>query len=386
LAKTSGSRDIKQWLDLNSTTQNQLVSARLAENTSAVTTTTSTTRTTAAEGQNDDYDVDDIGFVDNRPRRKSRQMTLYDVGSLDHCDEETRAKIITNSICQFLDGTATAFTVVESSFFIDMIRSLNSAYLKFLPKSDAFRRTYLPALFQDTLKEIRKMWQLQGNPELTIGYDGHTNDNSNTVLIITETSEKLTAFKDCVDPKEDSESGEWIANTIMAQMEKVTEAEKSVETVYAGTVCDNVSCNSAASRLIEARYPKLFTPACCTHIADLLIEDICKIPAFKRIISDCRFLAVFIKKYRVMKNAYKRVIGNQNPKGTMLVLYPDTRFSYADLTLSQVEKNMNSLRILRDEAKFDNETIHAVPTSQKDRFVEIVDDRNFINTRLPTYC
>ena len=52
------------------------------------------------------------------------------------------------------------------------------------------------------------MWRLQVNPELTIGHDVNVNDNSNTFLIMTEMSEKLTAFKDCVDPQEDSESGE----------------------------------------------------------------------------------------------------------------------------------------------------------------------------------
>ena len=69
-----------------------------AENASVATTVSSMTATTATDGQNDDHNVDDVEFVDGRPRRKPRQMTLHDVGSLDHCDEG-RAKIITNSIC-----------------------------------------------------------------------------------------------------------------------------------------------------------------------------------------------------------------------------------------------------------------------------------------------
>ena len=75
----------------------------------------------------------------------------------------------------------------------------------------------------------------------------------------------------------------------MAQMEKVIEAEECVETVHAGTVCDNVSCNRTDIRLIEEKCPKLFTPGCCTHVADLLIEDIYKTPAFKKITNDCHF-------------------------------------------------------------------------------------------------
>ena len=142
------------------------------------------------------------------------------------------------------------------------------------------------------MKEINKMWQLQGNPELTIGYDDHDNDNSNAVLIKTETSEKLTVFKDCVDPEEDSKIGEWIAKNVMAQMEKVIEAEKCVETVYAGTVCDNVSCNRTTISLIEEKHPTFSTPGSYAHVPDLLIENICKPPAFKKITNDCRFFGV----------------------------------------------------------------------------------------------
>ena len=64
---------------------------------------------------------------------------------------------------------------------------------------------------------------------MTTGHDGCANGNSNDVLIKTKTSEKVTAFKDCVDPQTDFESGEWVAKTIIAQMEKVIEVEKSVE-------------------------------------------------------------------------------------------------------------------------------------------------------------
>ena len=115
LAKTSCYRDTKKWLNLNSTTQNQLVSTRPAEKSSVATTASYVTTATAVEGQNDDHDADGIEFVDDRPRRKPRQMTLRYVGILDYCDEG-RAKITTNSICHFLVDTATAFAVVESYF------------------------------------------------------------------------------------------------------------------------------------------------------------------------------------------------------------------------------------------------------------------------------
>ena len=64
----------------------------------------------------------------------------------------------------------------------------------------------------------------------------------------------------------------------------------------------------------------------------------------------------------------------------MLVLCLDARFSYDDLTLHQVEKNVNSLRMLRDEDEFDSEVTRDVSTNQRNRFVEIVDDLNFVDS------
>ena len=36
--------------------------------------------------------------------------------------------------------------------------------------------------------------------------------------------------------------------------------------------------------------------------------------------------------------------------------------------------------MLRDEEKFDSETTRAIPTSQRNRFAQIVDDLNFIDS------
>ena len=69
------------------------------------------TTSTAEKGPNDNYDGDGVELVDGRPRRKPRQTTLHDVGSLDYCDEG-RVKTITNSICQFLVGNPIGFSVV----------------------------------------------------------------------------------------------------------------------------------------------------------------------------------------------------------------------------------------------------------------------------------
>ncbi len=94
---------------------------------------------------------------------------------------------------------------------------------------------------------------------------------------------------------------------------------RRVEDVYVGTVGDNVSCNRSAAKAIEKVYPKLLHPGCCTHVCDLLIEDICeKIPQIKELVKDIRDVAVFVKSHWLVTAAYKRISQQVNPKATML--------------------------------------------------------------------
>jgi hypothetical protein len=99
-----------------------------------------------------------------------------------------------------------------------------------------------------------------------------------------------------------------------------------------------VSCNRAAAREIQKFYPKLLHPGCCTHVCDLLIEDISeKISEMQQLVKEVRSVSVFVESHRLVKEAYKRLSQQVHPKGTMLSLFPFTRFSYAHLNLQQFE-------------------------------------------------
>ena len=66
------------------------------------------------------------------------------------------------TVAAFLAGCAVPFAIVGSLFFIDMIKSLNSACKKCLPGVDSFRQAHLPGFFNDTVKEINEMWHVAG--------------------------------------------------------------------------------------------------------------------------------------------------------------------------------------------------------------------------------
>ena len=59
-----------------------------------------------------------------------------------------------------------------------------------------------------------------------------------------------------------------------------------------------------------------------------------KIPEFSALFGAARAMSVFIKGHKYILLRFKKIIGNK--RGRMLVVYPDTRFAYADLTVSRV--------------------------------------------------
>ena len=357
IAKDLGSRKVREWLEEENRRERENREERMEE----------------YAAMDEDFEVEDEPVEHVQKKRPAVQKSLHQSGGLDFCDPR-RQELINQAITIFLVGCAIPFTVTNSSFFIDMIASLNTAYVKVLPKTDTFRRTHLPKLFNDTVANIKEMWRLIGNPLLTIGYDGHTNDGGGQCLLMTETAEEKTAFTKCIDPGEMSEDAQFLSNIVIEEM-KVSSNDE-VEEHYVGTVCDNVSCNRSASRLIERKYPKLFTPGCCTHVSDLMMEDFCKISSIKEIIDDCRFIAVFLKSYRKIKNCYKKII--EKEKGTLIPLYPETRFSYADLTMQKITKNFRNLQLLIEDSNWSS-NVTAVPETKRTRFINLVESWEFLN-------
>ena len=136
--------------------------------------------------------------------------------------------------------------------------------------------------------------------------------------------------------------------------------------MFAGIVSDSVRVNKSAAKIIRQKYPKLFTPGCCTHIFDLFIEDVAKLPEVNEIIKGYTAIAVFVKGHTRVKAAYQRIISGSDG-GTMLKTFPDTRFSYADLML-QVVNNRKNLSNLMDEEQYASNTVADINVKKREEF------------------
>jgi hypothetical protein len=126
---------------------------------------------------------------------------------MDFCDA-ARADQINKALTQFIVGCALPFAIIQTVFFIKFIASLNAAYAaKWLPKVKVFRTRFVPELFEDTKKNVNSMWDMLGSPLLTIGWDALKTEAGPHVVNVTETAGNKTAFKSCVDPKLERETG-----------------------------------------------------------------------------------------------------------------------------------------------------------------------------------
>ena len=115
------------------------------------------------------------------------------------CDDQ-QAEIINMSIMQFLAGCGIAMLVVESTFFISMLRALNPAYVKHhLIKAKTFTQTWLPKLRQSIEDKISSCWATSKIAYVTLGSDGFKGENGRKVHIITQSKgRKFVMFDDCI--------------------------------------------------------------------------------------------------------------------------------------------------------------------------------------------
>lgn len=297
--------------------------------------------------------------------KKQRVIERY-----DYCDQH-RADIIVDKINRFLVGCAIPFNVTNSFLFIDMIKALNSAAVKFVPKSDSFRRTHLPNLFKNTVEDVRKMWSSRQMPFRTIGFDGFKTEIGTHVVNVTETSGNISAFVACIDPEGQRENGEFYAHAICEQLELGAKAvNRPVEEVYAGCVADNVSYNRTAFDILRGKYPKLIFFGCAAHCFDLMSEDLAILDAFDQLLSVAKDITKFVHNHKYVSAEFDRIIGE---KGLTLTLFPATRFAYADLTIFRVIKNSGNLEKLIDSDQWPSAT-SSISAAERKKFENMIND------------
>lgn len=103
---------------------------------------------------------------------------------------------------------------------------------------------------------------------------------------------------------------------------------------------DNASVNQAASKLLNAKRPKVFWNGCAAHCIDLMLEDIGKLPSVDSTITKARAVTVFLYAHTRVLNLMREFLSKD------LVRSGITRFATAYLNLKSMLDNKKQLQKL----------------------------------------
>ena len=180
--------------------------------------------------------------------KRQAQLDSY----CDKCDP-ARAKIILMAIVQFICGCGLAFNIVNSVFFIGMIVSLNTVFAaKYLVKSQAFQRTWLPQLYGDVHLQVASYFANYPGFLRTLGLDGYTTPASQHVVNYVETMGDKTAFRDTIEAGDKKEDAVYLAKETETQLRaEAKEMDKPVEEVRRALIARVLSHLPARSRALS---------------------------------------------------------------------------------------------------------------------------------------
>ncbi|XP_074374716.1 uncharacterized protein LOC141715134 [Apium graveolens] len=164
----------------------------------------------------------------------------------------------------------------------------------------------------------------------TLMSDGWTDRRGRSLVNFLANSPEGTFFLGSVNASSESNDAQMLANLLESKIKEI--GEKNVVQV----VTDNGANYKLAGQILEIRMPTLFWTPCAAHCVDLMLEDIGKIPAFKKTINQARRCTTFIYRHGRVLDAMR-----EKTNGRDLIRTAATRFATAFLTLDSLQKKKN---------------------------------------------
>ncbi|KAL0225587.1 hypothetical protein P9112_012911 [Eukaryota sp. TZLM1-RC] len=191
----------------------------------------------------------------------------------------------------------------------------------------SFNSVMLPEFkqYQKQEQELSGFLSSLTNAGCTLVFDGWKDVNGSSLLKILLVSNTFSFFVKSINISDEKKSG----YTLYLKLKEVVDYVGS--NLITHIVSDSATnCLSACSLLI-ADYPHIIFSPCASHTLDLLIEDMCKLPSFNKIISDCKMAVDFIRNHTIIKTKLEKVAGKT------LMRPAATRFYTQFLMLSRLQ-------------------------------------------------
>ncbi|XP_074356348.1 uncharacterized protein LOC141696056 [Apium graveolens] len=169
----------------------------------------------------------------------------------------------------------------------------------------------------------------------TLMSDGWTDRRGRSLINFLANSPEGTFFLGSVNISSESHDAQMLANLLESNIKEI--GEKNIVQV----VTDNGANYKLAGQILEIRMPTLFWTPCAAHCVDLMLEDIGKIPAFKKTINQARRCTTFIYRHEHVLDAMR-----EKTNGRDLIRTGATRFATAFLILDSLQKITETIAFL----------------------------------------
>ncbi|CAI5469397.1 unnamed protein product [Closterium sp. Yama58-4] len=232
--------------------------------------------------------------------------TLSTLGSTSTLDVEPTRRARQRDIRDMVDDTARArldhlwaAAVADNDWAFHTSRS--PAVQNFVDAAVAFGKQYtLPSPFRvsgvllqklvadtaDIVRPLKESWKTTG---CTLSVDGWTCMKSRGLVCVMAHNDTAPVIVKTVDSKTAKKAGEYLAGLIQRAICDVGDSN------VVQVVMDNASNNRRAADILRDGFPATFFNNCAAHVLDLMLHDIGKVRAVRRVLNQVHRVVMIVK-------------------------------------------------------------------------------------------
>ncbi|CAI5988279.1 unnamed protein product [Closterium sp. NIES-65] len=216
--------------------------------------------------------------------RRSRQRDIWEMADVigrGRLDYLWAAAVAENDLA-FRTSSSKAMQA-----FVDAVAAFGKAYT--LPSAYKVAGPLLVKLKLDTeelIKPIKESWPRSG---CTLTMDGWTCFKSRGMICVIAQNDTAPVIVDCVDSKTAKKTGEYLAKLIQHAICEVGDSH------VVQVVMDNTANNKRVANLLKDEYPQVFFTNCAAHVLDLMLHDMGKVKAVKRVLNQVHRVVMMVK-------------------------------------------------------------------------------------------
>lgn len=265
----------------------------------------------------------------------SRKTKLWEQNSNDELLKQ-RSETVKEYICRWAYEAGISFDSLELDSFKMMVEAIGHYGPGLIPPTryemaDPFLKKEVDRT-KNLLKSHEEEWKLKG---CSIMIDAWSDGKRKSTMNLYVNSRLGTVFHS-------SKEYSIIAHTNEVLFEYV---DKCIEEVgpdnVVQIVTNNASNNMGVAKLLKVKRPKIFWTSCAAHTIDLMLENIAKLPRFKKVIDQAKSLTVFLYTYHEVL-----VMMRSHTKKRDIVKPGVTLFATTFLTLQSLHKKRTELKTM----------------------------------------